>query len=510
MFLNNIKMKVFFWAILLTAAVPNVYAESENRPGSQNDVVWKAIYSQHFNELFDQSKVIITKEYQAASGDEKEDLLEKHFKNKRAKFYEDLFKGHLVSVGTMVATGLVAGYYTRQKLVPLFADMNVGQAGVAAGGFSVSFAVLSAWLWWPVTSALNWTSQEFQSLWAIFKDLYIAPYLYQRDSLYKDDFDAVEIAYARKKAKLPPAVIVRVEKAIKFVRTQQSIGEAVLTLKEAELLINNVLNMPTEIKQIKYAATLFEEVFKCYPDNNKQEIKRLMVRHIVGGREKDGRRYASFFYGEPGVGKTWAARHLAEVLGIELIEIPLAQVTMKELIGDDKNPGLVVGGILKAVQKGNKFKNVMMLFDDGDRVMNSVEGQNFLLQFLDPDRSSFYSEYLGVDVDLSGVGVIITGNFELKDIALKNRLQTIVFERRTDECTKAIVWDHFFPEIFARYETSEFSLAKEDFTEKDRAQFDKVIEENKDPGLRVIYRKLEAYVQDLVIDKIEKKYLKKE
>ena len=72
-----------------------------------------------------------------------------------------------------------------------------------------------------------------------------------------------------------------------------------------------------------------------------------------------------------------------------------------------------------------------------------------------------------LQADISDITIILAGNYDIKDEALRNRLHIVPFDEISDTCKREIVWKQYFPEILNRYQQSKFQFQPKDFTKID-------------------------------------------
>lgn len=153
-----------------------------------------------------------------------------------------------------------------------------------------------------------------------------------------------------------------------------------------------------------------------------------------------------------GTGKTTLAKSIAEAMGRRFIRIPFGGMSdALDLRGQSRvRPDAEIGLVLKGLRYAGA-KNLVMLFDEIDRVATNARGDimGVLIELLDPEQNSHFTDhYLDYPFDLSEVMFIVTAN-NTTDIspAVIDRFEPIQMPSYTDEEKIAIARDYIFPEL---------------------------------------------------------------
>ncbi len=448
------------------------------------------IYSEAGNKLYNQDEITDTEDFKNASLIEKQDMLEAYFDKKRVEAYITSIKKTSYYAALAIPIPL-ALFYSKDylKKIPSY----VYFAGAVAFSSSIGDTIKGA------------AYQTIASINVLIR-LYFS-------SQGKSELEKYERDYVRNKPWIEQKLQGIIEDNLIQAHSvnQKSTEDFIIGILDGgdglKLYLKHLklaLSLPRQVKHISYTRELVNQRLTGYSGEALRNLKRYCIRHVAASKEQSARKIAAYFCGAPGVGKTRAARLIAQVLDLPFEVISLGDLTIDGLVGTPSDPGLLLDVLSRAKINGEGAKNMILLIDDADRVVlnESKYGLvSFILTLLEPETKTFYSPYLWVDIDISHLGIILAGNAEITDEALHNRLHVIHFDAYAADYKKTVAWNELLPGTLAQHKTADLKIDESDITEHDVAAINNMIEQDPDPGFRSIKLKLMNYLEDKVLCK---------
>ncbi len=235
-----------------------------------------------------------------------------------------------------------------------------------------------------------------------------------------------------------------------------------------KLSLENALRLPSAPKVVDKLEALrrFKEskFFENYPTTTRQNLENVIISIAEGSSAPDTTsvplRRTYFFYGDPGIGKSCAAEEIGKILGLptekwkikSISELSSSNLEGTDPLSKETNYGWIVKPLLKGDSNKSTCTNGILILDDFDRVLldpkSGVTGLAFFLDYLDPNKKSFYSQYFKAEIDISRIHIIVTGNLPIPKTkeyaALRERFMDIIqFEGMDISVRKKILEEYF-------------------------------------------------------------------
>ncbi len=332
----------------------------------------------------------------------------------------------------------------------------------------------------------------------------------QREFLLRQQLEAIKkelgedggdiVAEYRRKieaAGMPEAVRAEVERELKRLeRTSEQNPEAGWIRNYLDWMLEIPWNTRTEDRfDVAEARRILDEDHTGLDDVKDRMIEFLAVKkrrqtrglQAIGGR---GSGAIITLVGPPGVGKTSLGESVARALGRKFTRISLGGIHDEAEIRGHRRTyiGALPGRIARALKEAGTRNPVIML-DEIDKVGQDWRGDpaSALLEVLDPAQNhSFRDHYLEVDLDLSEVIFIPTGNVaDTIPGPLLDRMEIVRLDGYTEDEKLAIARDHLLPRQVDRN-----GLQAEEVSVSDDALRRIIGEHTREAGVRNLEREL--------------------
>ena len=261
-----------------------------------------------------------------------------------------------------------------------------------------------------------------------------------------------------------------------------------------------LLDVPWNVRsddtlEIEEARRILDEDHDGLEDVKDRIVEYLAVRRLRKDRglgEATGRGSGAILtlVGPPGVGKTSLGESVARALGRSFVRVALGGIHDEAEIRGHRRTyvGALPGRIVRALKDAGT-KNPVMMLDEIDKVGADWRGDpsSALLEVLDPAQNhTFRDHYLDVDLDLSEVLFIATGNVaETIPGPLLDRMEVLRLDGYTEEEKVAIARHHLLGRQIERN-----GLRPEEVVVTDDAIRAIVADHTREAGVRNLEREL--------------------
>jgi len=277
-------------------------------------------------------------------------------------------------------------------------------------------------------------------------------------------------------------------------------------LSRLQKILDKALRLPFYSRELTFDEEKIDHALRFYPPDVAEQLKLIAHSELIyqqTDRSLHDSHYPVYFFGEPGAGKTFAAKQLAEAMGTNLAVVTLDGATIDDIVGTpfesiDAKAGRILDAIIARTTSSQDINhhNQILLIDEFDRLFISGNEKtkdvlSFMLKLLDPANRSFYSPYLKTDIRLPET-VILAGNQDIHELsthdpelkAIASRLDKITFPGFDQEAKKKIADEVMIPKKEKRYQSAAGPLSGFTLPAQGHAMIMDFISKDQDSGLR--------------------------
>lgn len=190
-----------------------------------------------------------------------------------------------------------------------------------------------------------------------------------------------------------------------------------------------------------------------------EAILQVILRHSIE-YSKTGKTMPILLVGDPGVGKTLVAKNYGRILNLpgSFISGPSASAGR----GLSGAPNLYVGAIVQSMidhGAGNPVICIDEIEKTAGGYSRSPSFQNELLSVLDESNTTWYDNFLEIEVDASHIPFIFTAN-EKEQIStpLLDRMEVVKMENPTLEMIHSITREFTLPKVMKAYDSNQIEF----------------------------------------------------
>ena len=277
-------------------------------------------------------------------------------------------------------------------------------------------------------------------------------------------------------------------------------------LSRLQKILDKALRLPFYSKELTFDEDKIDHALRFYPTEVAEQLKQVAHSELIYQQTDHSlhdSHYPVYFFGEPGTGKTFAAKQLADAMGTNLAVVTLDGATIDDIVGTPfESIGAKAGRIIDAIiahttsSQDINHHNQILLIDEFDRLFISGNEKtkdvlSFMLKLLDPANRTFYSPYLKTDINLPDT-IILAGNQDIHELsthdpelkAIASRLDKITFPGFDQETKRKIATEVMIPNKEKRYQSAGGPLSSFTLPAQGHEMIVDFITEDKDPGLR--------------------------
>ena len=295
-------------------------------------------------------------------------------------------------------------------------------------------------------------------------------------------------------------------------------------LSRLQKILDKALRLPFYSKELIFDEDKIDHALRFYSPEVAEQLKLFAHSELIYQQTDRGlhdSHYPVYFFGEPGTGKTFAAKQLAEAMGTNLSVVTLDGATIDDIVGTpfesiDAKAGRILDAIIARTSSSQDINhhNQILLIDEFDRLFLSGNEKtkdvlSFMLKLLDPANRSFYNPYLKTDIRLPDT-IILAGNQDIHELsahdpelkAIASRIDKVTFLGFDQETKRKIASEVMIPNKEKLYQSGGGQLSSFVLPAQGHEMIMDFIDKDEDPGLRsmekYIAKVFEQYVRAVV------------
>ena len=291
-------------------------------------------------------------------------------------------------------------------------------------------------------------------------------------------------------------------------------------LNRLQKILDKALRLPFYSKELTVNEDKIDNALQYYSPEVAEQLKQFAYSELIyqqTDRALLDSHYPVYFFGEPGTGKTFAAKQLAEAMGTNLAIVTLDGATIDDIVGTpfesiDAKAGRILDALVARTSSSQDINhhNQVLLIDEFDRLFLSGNEKtkdvlSFMLKLLDPANRSFYNPYLKTDIRLPDT-IILAGNQDIHELsthdpelkAIASRLDKVTFSGFDREAKRKIAENVMIPGKVKLYQSSGGALSQFTLPARGHEMIMEFIDEDQDPGLRSLEKHVSKVFEQFV------------
>lgn len=319
-----------------------------------------------------------------------------------------------------------AAYYKNRRWMYIRAMTQEGLSLLSVGAFMLPIYFLGMLFDNPQVQSISALVMSTAFLYLIYNSTtfrgIMSAWLYPKN----DQLVPFEREYSRRKFELLFLDRPRLKDQTRFgapIPIEQefwTIRQGILNPRASTLFLQTLVSVPTQSKAFYVNEPSLQKHLRLYPPTEASKVIKICKLHQQGYRSQLGVNHRSpqfmTLVGDPGIGKSTLVDLIGQSMDLPVGRLDLTAATPDNLIGTENSPGILLKTLC---QLG--YRNGILFIDEFCHTAKDNSLLATLLTVLDPSRKTLYSHYLNLTIDISHLFIIIAGNENLTQAALKDR-----------------------------------------------------------------------------------------